>query len=311
MRNISLKALPTHYVLPSGDKIPSVALGVWKAGKGEVGTAVKHALKSGYRHIDGAWIYGNEAEVGQAIKESGVSRKDLWITSKLWNEFHAPEDVEPALDESLQKLGTDYLDLYLIHWPIALKKGTRELEHDLTENVYPTWQALEALVDKGKVRNIGISNFNIARHKNLTSNPLKHTPAINQVELSYWNPQPELLSYAKSHNLLLEAYSPLGGDGQVGESLKVPEVVGVAKTLGISPAQVILSWLAQRGTVILPKSVTPSRIEENLQIYELPQDLFDKLEKAAASHPPKRTVNPSKALGLGYDLFDEGWPFEK
>ncbi|KAI0088546.1 NADP-dependent oxidoreductase domain-containing protein [Irpex rosettiformis] len=304
-----MKPLPSYYELPSGDKIPSVALGVWKASKGQVGQAVKHALKTGYRHIDGAWIYGNEEEVGKAIGESGVPRGDLWITSKLWNDFHAPEDVEAALDVSLKALNTEYLDLYLIHWPIAFKKGTREVDHSLTENVYPTWQALEKLVDKGKVRNIGVSNFNIARMKNLTANPLKYTPAVNQVELSFWNPQPSLISWAKENHLLLEAYSPLGGDGQVGNSLRVPEVQEIAKEVGITPAQVIISWLAQRGSVVLPKSVTPSRIDENLQVYELPQDLFEKLEKAAEGHEPKRTVNPSKGVGLGYDVFDEGWPF--
>ncbi|KAI0345590.1 Aldo/keto reductase [Trametopsis cervina] len=306
MRNLS--SLPSHFTLPSGDKIPTVALGVWKADPGEVGQAVKHALKSGYRHIDGAWIYGNEEEVGKALKESSVQREELFITSKLWNTFHAPEDVEPALDESLARLQTEYIDLYLIHWPVAFKKGTRDLDSSLTENVYPTWKKLEELVDKGKVRNIGVSNFNIARLTNLTANPLKYKPAVNQVELSYWNPQPELLTWAKENDLLLEAYSPLGGDGQVGKSLKVPEVVEVAKELGITPAQVILSWLAQRGTVVLPKSVTPSRIEENLQVSELPQALFEKIETAAVSHPPKRTVRPE--FGTGYDVFDERWPFD-
>ncbi|KAI0700084.1 NADP-dependent oxidoreductase domain-containing protein [Cytidiella melzeri] len=308
-RNVS--TLPTHYTLPSGDKIPSVALGVWKAGKGEVGQAVKHALKTGYRHIDGAWIYGNEAEVGQAIKESGVKRTDIFITSKLWNTFHAPEDVEAALDESLSRLDTEFLDLYLIHWPVAQKKGTSELDESLTEDVYPTWKKLEELVDKGKVRNIGVSNFNIARVKNLTANPLKHRPAVNQVELSFWNPQPDLIKWAKENDLLLEAYSPLGGVGQVGKSLKVPEVQSIAEELGITPAQVIISWLAQRGAIVLPKSVTPSRIEENLKIHALPTDLFEKLERAAEAHPPFRTINPSKNLGLSYDLFDESWPFNK
>ncbi|KAI0747587.1 NADP-dependent oxidoreductase domain-containing protein [Fomes fomentarius] len=302
----SIASLPTHYTLPSGDKIPSVALGVWQAAPNEVGQAVHAALKSGYRHIDDAWVYQNEAEVGQALKESGLPREEVWITSKLASPFHAPEDVEPALDDSLKKLGVDYLDMYLIHWPIAVKKGTNaEVDEALTANPYPTWQKLEELVDKGKIRNIGVSNFNIPRLRNLTANPLKHKPAVNQVELSYWNPQPELLKWAKENDLLLEAYSPLGSGTLVKDTLNVPEVKEIARALSITPAQVIISWHVQRGTVVLPKSVTPSRIEENLHVRKLPETLFGKLEKAATSHPPRRVVNPSKRYNLPYDIFDD------
>ncbi|KAJ2921113.1 hypothetical protein H1R20_g15981, partial [Candolleomyces eurysporus] len=291
--------LPTHYTLPSGDRIPSVALGVWRAEKGKVGEAVKTALKAGYRHIDGAWTYGNEAEVGAALRESGVPREDIWLTSKLWNAFHAPEDIEPVVDESLSKLGTNYLDLYLIHWPVAFKKDTAfEIDWDLTNDPYPTWQKLEELVEKGKLRNIGISNFNIRRIQNLTANPLKIKPAVNQVELSYWNPQPELLKWSKENGLLLEAYSPLGSAERVKESLNIPIVKSIAQQLGITPAQVYISWHVQRGTVVLPKSVTPSRVEENFQITRLPQRHFDQLEEAAQSHKPERSVDPSERWGI-------------
>ncbi|TFK48810.1 Aldo/keto reductase [Heliocybe sulcata] len=280
--------------------------GVWQAGKGEVGQAVKVALDAGYRHIDGAWIYRNEEEVGEALQSASVKREDIWITSKLWNTFHAPEDVEPALDESLKKLGTDYLDLYIIHWPVAFKKGSNnELDEKLTADPYPTWQALEALVDKGKVKNIGVSNFNIPRLENLTANPLKYQPAVNQVELNFLNPQPELLSWAKAHSLLLEAYSPLGSSKQVKETLGRPEIKEIAKKLNITPAQVLISWHVQRGTVVLPKSVTPSRIKENFEVTALPEDAFAKVEAAATSHPPQRVVNPSKGWGLDFDVFDD------
>lgn len=305
-RNFS--SLPTHYTLPSGDRIPSIALGVWKAEKGQVEQAVKKALQVGYRHIDDAWIYRNEKEVGQAIKESSVPRSDIWITSKLWNNFHAPEDVEPALDESLQNLGTDYLDLYLIHWPIAFKKdpgpnGENIYDRELSDDPYPTWKKLEEMVEKGKVRNIGISNFNIRRIQNLTANPLKIKPAVLQVELNYYNPQPELIKWARENGLVVEAYSPLGSSSQVGEMLRLPQIKKIADALGITPAQAVISWHLQRGTVVLPKSVTPSRIEENYEVVTLPEDLFNELETAATSHPPERVVNPSRAWGLDFDIF--------
>jgi len=300
--NLSTVAtLPGYYTLPSGDQLPTVGLGVWRSSQNEVGNAVKVALKAGYRHIDDAWIYRNEAMVGKAIKESNVPRSDIWLTSKLWNSFHAPKDIERVLDESLARLGTDYLDLYLIHWPVAFKDGGG-IDLDLTENPYPTWQKLEELVEKGKIRNIGVSNFNIRRLNNLTSNALKIKPAVNQVEINFWFPQPELLKWSKENNILLEAYSPLGSAERVHDSLSVPEVQEISTELGITPAQVLISWHVQRGTVVLPKSVTPSRIKENIQVVALPEAAFEKLEKAATSHKPQRGLDPSKSWGI--DIFN-------
>ncbi|KAL0574789.1 hypothetical protein V5O48_007181 [Marasmius crinis-equi] len=191
--------LPSHFTLNSGDEIPAVDLGVWRAGKGEVGGAFKAALNAGYRHIDGAWIYRNEEEVGKALKNSGVARDQIWLTSKLWNSFHAPE---ATLDDSLLKLGTDYLDL------------TQERQQ----------KKREEMVEKGKIRNIGVSNFTIPKVEALRWNHLKTDPAVNQIELNYCFPQPGMLQWSKETGVLLQAYSPLGSVGRVFESLNVPVV---------------------------------------------------------------------------------------
>ncbi|KDQ49241.1 hypothetical protein JAAARDRAFT_201060 [Jaapia argillacea MUCL 33604] len=286
----TVSKLPSHYMLPSGDKIPSVGLAVLQAEPGGLaGDGVKFALDAGYRRIDSAWILRNEGEVGRALKWASLPRSDIWLTSKLWNSFHAPEDVEPALDESLTKLRTDYLDLYLIHW----------------------YQKLEEMVAKGKVKNIGVSNFDIPRLKNLTANPLKIQPAVNQVELHFFLPQPELLKYCKENNILLEAYLPFGNIMHRWAALSRPEVVEIAKDLGITPVQVIISWHVQRGTIVLPTNPTPSSIEESLQIFELPKASFDKLEEAATSHPPQRVISPGPGgvWGLKFNVFDD-YPIE-
>ncbi|CAG7852716.1 Alcohol dehydrogenase [NADP(+)]; AltName: Full=Aldehyde reductase; AltName: Full=Aldo-keto reductase family 1 member A1 [Serendipita indica DSM 11827] len=299
-----LLRLSIAIMLPSGDDIPTVALGTWKASSEDVGAAVKAALEAGYRHIDGAWVYGNEAAIGQALKEveHHVPRESLFITSKLWNTFHNPDDVEATLDETLAHLQTNYLDLYLMHWPIA-QTADFKVDWELTENPIRTWKKMEEMVRKGKVRNIGVSNFNIRRLQNLTASDITIRPAVNQVELSYWNPQPELVSWSKDNGILLEAYSPLGSDVLVGKTLRLPPVRKIAKKLKITPAQVIMSWHVQRGTVVLPKSVDGGRISENYQIFRLPADLFNELEAAATAHRPHRINDPSSHWGI--DIFED------
>lgn len=306
---LGLTGLPLSFRLASGDEIPSVGLGTWKASSDDVVRAVTAALESGYRHIDGAWIYNNEAAVGSALQAMAhrVPRESIFITSKLWNTFHNPEDIEPTLDETLRMLQTEYIDLYLIHWPVAQTPtggGTNVINWELTERPIKTWLKLEELVRAGKIRNIGVSNFNVRRLQNLTTSPeMTIKPVVNQVELNYWNPQPELLAWSKANNVLLEAYSPLGGDGMVSKTLKLPVVQKIAKKLHITPAQVIISWHVQRGTVVLPKSIDPGRISENYQLFTLPHDLFKELEDAATAHRPHRLSDPSAHWGL--DIFED------
>ncbi|KEI41272.1 uncharacterized protein L969DRAFT_614624, partial [Mixia osmundae IAM 14324] len=253
--------------------------GTWQSEPGEVKRAVAHAIKTGYRHIDGAPIYGNEKEVGQGIKEglqaAGIKRDDLFITSKLWNSHHQPEYVEKGLDQTLQDLQLDYLNLFLCHWPVAYNKqegkikstpknakGELDIDHELTKDFEPTWRAMEKLVESGKVRHIGVSNFNIRRCKELLGYA-KIKPVINQVELSIINPQPDLLAWSKQNNILLEAYSPFGSAGAPLLSNKV--VTEIAKKNNTDTGVVLISHAIQRGLVVLPKSVTPKRIEHNFK----------------------------------------------
>ncbi|KZP00463.1 Aldo/keto reductase [Calocera viscosa TUFC12733] len=311
--------LPSSFKLFTGASIPALGFGTWQAPKGQVGNAVAHALRTGYRHIDCAYIYGNEAEVGAAIKDSGIPRSELWITSKLWNGYHRPQDVEEMYHKSAQDLHAGYLDLYLIHWPVAFglgadgkptdrakgPDGNTLVDRALTDDYVSTWRAMEALVDGGKARHIGISNFNIRKTKDLISKA-KIRPAVNQVELNFHWPQHELVKWAHGNNLLLEAYSPLGSGDKSKEMLADPTIVEIAEKNGVGPGRILLSWQIQRGNVVLAKSVTASRIEDNFFVFKLDKEDFDKLEKVSAEYPNKaRVVRPGWG---GLDIFEDGQP---
>jgi len=255
------------FALSSGVKIPAIGLGTWQSKPNEVREAVKIALNTGYRHIDGAWIYGNEKEVGQGIKDSGVDRKDIFLTTKLWNSMHSAENVEKAITESLTNLQVDYVDLYLIHWPFSFDSNNK-----LAANQVPikeTWQAMEKIVKEGKAKSIGVSNFNTVRLKELLS-IAAILPAVNQVELHPYLPQFELKEFCDKHNIHLSAYSPLGStDAPLAKDEVIQEI---AKKHNKSEAQVLISWGTQRGTSVLPKSVTPDRIQSNFEDFELPEE---------------------------------------
>lgn len=263
------------------DEMPIVGLGTWKSAPGEVYNAVKTALQVGYRHIDCAPIYGNEAEVGRALSdafdEGIVSRDEVWITSKLWNDSHAPEHVRTALEETLDDLQLDAIDLYLMHWPVAIEHGVNmpsSPDQFISLDEIPiseTWAAMEELVSDGLARHIGVSNFNVPKLQSLVDEA-SHAPEMNQIELHPYLQQPEMLDAANDAGVHLTAYSPLGSKDRPDRMkandepilLDDPTITQIAERHDATPAQVLISWAIHRGTAVIPKSVTPHRIEENL-----------------------------------------------
>ena len=291
----------------NGDTIDAIGLGTWKSEPGEVYSAVREAIKLGYRHIDCAWIYENEDEIGNAFQDAfetgDVTREELFVTSKLWNSFHSAEDVEGAIQESLKALKLDYLDLYLIHWPIAHQPGVKfpaDAADFAALEDYPitnTWKAMEALVEKGLTRHIGVSNFNIPKLKDLIGK-CSIVPEMNQVESHPLLAQNELLSFCNQNEILYTAYSPLGSrdraEGMKGtdepDMFENEVLKKIAENHKVHPAQILIKWAEGRGTAVIPKSVNPKRLKANLESANIPLS--------------EEEMEAIKALDKGYRFLD-------
>ena len=255
------------FTLNNGVVMPRLGFGTWRSQEGtEAYQAVRHALSVGYRHIDTAAIYGNEESVGQAIKDSGVPRNELFVTTKLWNDAHNESAATAALHTSLEKLGLDYVDLYLIHWPnpLALRDRWQATNAE-------TWRALEKANQQGLARAIGVSNF-MVHHLEALLQTAKIVPAVNQIRLAPGVTQPEVVAYCRAHSIIIEAWSPLGQ----GELFQHPTMQALAEKYQKTIAQVALAWSLNHGFVPLPKSVTPKRIEENFACTDIQLSLADR-----------------------------------
>jgi 2,5-diketo-D-gluconate reductase A len=247
-----VSAVP-EIMLNNGQTIPQFGFGVFLVRPEETVAAVSTALQVGYRHIDTAEGYGNEREVGEAIRKSGLDRADVFVTSKLDNSAHRPDDARRAFDASLDALGFDYLDLFLIHWPLPTR-----YDGDFVS----TWRTLEEFYRDGRARSIGVSNFQ-AHHLRRLHTETEVPPAVDQIEVHPYLTQDELRTFCAQHQIAVEGWAPLGQ----GRVLADPEIVSIADRVGKTPAQVVLRWHIERGDIIFPKSVTPGRIRENFDIF--------------------------------------------
>ncbi|TNH25206.1 aldo/keto reductase [Micromonospora orduensis] len=244
--------------LNDGTTIPQLGFGVFQIEPKDTVAAVSTALEVGYRHIDTAEMYGNEAEVGEAVRMSGLDRESVYVTSKLNNGFHRPDDARKAFDSTLAALKMDYIDLFLIHWPLpTLYDG----------DYVSTWKVLEEFQRDGRARSIGVSNFQVPHLERLAAEA-SVVPVVNQIEAHPYFGNEEVRAYGREHNIRTEAWSPIAQ----GKVLDDPTVVDIAEQLGRTPAQVVLRWHVQRGDIIFPKSTTPKRIEENTRIFDFELD---------------------------------------
>lgn len=320
--------IPTLSVGTDG-QMPLIGLGLWKIDKAQVADAVFEAIRVGYRHLDSACDYGNEKEVGEgirrAIEEGLCTREDLWVTSKLWNTYHRQEHVVMAMDQTLHDLGLEYLDLYLVHFPIALEFVPFETRYppewvfdpsDELPMMKPvqvplqeTWQAMETLVDTGLTRHIGVCNYNIALMRDLLAYA-RIPPSVLQVESHPYLTQEKLMRFCREEDIAVTAFSPLGAlsyleldMAQADESvIGQPAVVAIAERIGKTPAQVVLRWGIQRGNAIIPKTSKPERLIENAALFDF--DLCsDDMRQISALNRNQRFNDPGVFTELAFNTF--------
>jgi 2,5-diketo-D-gluconate reductase A len=263
---MATNAVP-NITLNDGNTIPQLGFGVYQIDPGETKEAVGQALEIGYRHIDTAEMYGNEREVGEAVHASGLDRGEIFVTSKLSNAFHEPDDARAAFDTTLSELGFDYVDLFLIHWPLpTLYDG----------DYVSTWKVLEEFHNDGRARSIGVSNFQVDHLERLAAES-STVPAVNQIEVHPYLTNETVRAYGGEHGIATEAWSPIAQ----GAVLDDPTITQIAEKLGKTPAQVVLRWHIQRGDIVFPKSVTPSRMRENFEIFDFELEPDDVQEISA------------------------------
>ena len=261
-----MSAIPT-IELNDGNAIPQLGFGVFKIDPGATAEATARALEAGYRHIDTAEMYGNERGVGEGVRASGLDRADVYITSKLDNGFHRPDDARRAFEQTLADLATDYVDLFLIHWPLPTRYDG---------DYVSTWRTLEEFKADGRARSIGVSNFQVAHLERLAAEA-GVVPAVNQIELHPYLLNDEVRAYGEARGIATEAWSPIAK----GRVLDDPVVADVASSLGRTPAQVTLRWHIQRGSIVFPKSTSPERMRENIALFDFELSAAD-VERIAA-----------------------------
>jgi len=267
--------------LNDGAQIPQLGLGVWQVPNDAASACVKAALRAGYRLVDTAAIYGNEAGVGAGLRAGGVARKDLFITTKLWNDRHGYDDAMAAIDQSLKKLGLAYVDLYLIHWPVA--GSERYLE---------AWRALTVLKEDGRARSIGVSNFT-EHHLQRQIDEMGIVPAVNQIELHPYLTQKSLRAFHAKHGIATQCWSPLAQ----GDITKDPTIGALAQKYDKSAAQVTLRWHLQQGFSVIPKSATPARIRENINIFDFELSPAEMAQIDALDSGTRRGPDPATFTG--------------